>query len=69
MTWTKTVGDRWTKLPAAGKRCTIKVYPKGDGRWVWEVYAEGTVNPTATGIARNLGAAKSVSEQFVQRTD
>ena len=68
MTWTKSAGDRWTKAPAEGGRFSIKVYPRGDGRWVWEVFAAGAVNPTATGIARNLGAAKSVSEQFVQRS-
>jgi len=67
MQWTKAAGDRWICVVAPDARFTLEVSPKGDGRWNWQVLARDALNPMATGIARNLGAAKSVTEQFVQR--
>ncbi|APR82627.1 Hypothetical protein A7982_07976 [Minicystis rosea] len=52
--------------PAA--RFTLEVAPKGDGRWTWQVRARDAENPMASGVARNLGAAKSVAEQFAARS-
>lgn len=67
MQWKKAAGDRWTCV-APEARFTLEVAPKGDGRWNWQVVAQGATNPMATGIARNLGAAKSVAEQLVRRS-
>ncbi len=46
----------------------IKVVPKGDGRWAWQVFSGQAENPTATGLASSLGAAKRTTEQFVKRS-
>jgi hypothetical protein len=46
----------------------VKIEPKGDGRWSWRVFKGAQVNPMAAGIARSLGAAKAVVEQFVNRS-
>jgi hypothetical protein len=67
MKWTKTADDRWICAGSAETPFTLEVAPKGDGRWTWKVVAGDAVNPMATGIARNLGAAKNVAEQFVAR--
>lgn len=67
MEWTRTAGDRWTCAVPPEARFTLEVSPKGDGRWVWQVFARDAVNPMASGVARNLGAAKSVAEQFATR--
>jgi hypothetical protein len=63
----------WTKQPADAVRAAAgpfvaNVSPKGDGRWNWAVYADGSANATATGIASSLGAAKTACEQFVKRS-
>lgn len=44
------------------------VMPKGDGRWSWEVFSDGAVNPQATGVAASTGAAKTAAEQLVKRS-
>ncbi len=44
------------------------VTPKGDGRWTWEIVADNSHNPQATGVAASAGAAKTVVEQFVKRS-
>jgi hypothetical protein len=67
MHWTKGAGDEWTCKCRPDTQFTLKVTPKGDGRWSWSVFSGEAVNPMATGIARNLGAAKNVAEQFVKR--
>jgi hypothetical protein len=46
----------------------LKVDPKGDGRWNWQVLKNATRNPVATGVASSLGAAKTACEQFVKRS-
>jgi len=67
MKWTKTAGDRWVCLVPPDDRFRLEVMPKGDGRWAWQVFARDAVNPMASGVARNLGAAKSVTEQLAAR--
>lgn len=46
----------------------LKVEPKGDGRWSWQVFNGDAQNPMATGVASSLGAAKTVTEQFARRS-
>lgn len=47
---------------------TMKVKPKGDGRWTWEVFPRGRDHTVAAGIVSSLGAAKTISENFVSRS-
>lgn len=63
--WIKRTGDEWT---ATVDRLSLKIRPKGDGRWSWQVFDGERVNPMATGVASSLGAAKTVTEQFVKRS-
>ena len=65
MKWTKEPGDRWT---ARVEPFLLKVEPKGDGRWNWQVFKEPSPNPAATGIAASLGAARTATEQYVKRS-
>ena len=65
MKWTKEAGDRWT---ARVGPFLLKVEPKGDGRWNWQVFRDPAPNPTATGIAASRGAARTATEQFVKRS-
>jgi hypothetical protein len=58
-------GDVWT---ATVGPLSVKVEPKGDGRWAWSIHASGAPNPTATGIASSASAAKNVVEQYVLRS-
>lgn len=65
---------KWTKSPAGLVSCalgplSLRIEPKGDGRWAWQVYKDQADNPMATGVASSLGAAKTVTEQFARRTD
>ena len=46
----------------------VNVMPKGDGRWTWEVFADGAVSSQATGIGSSTGAAKTAAEQFIKRS-
>ncbi len=63
LAWSKS-GDAWT---CSVEPFTMKVAPKGDGRWNWQVF-KGSANPTASGVAASLGAAKTAAEQFVKRS-
>lgn len=45
----------------------IRVLPKPDGRWTWDVTREGASSPLASGIAANANQAKRNAENFVQR--
>jgi hypothetical protein len=65
MKWSKAAGDVWS---CSAGPFTMKVAPKGDGRWNWHVFTGGSTNPTATGIRPSLGAAKTAAEQFVGRS-
>jgi hypothetical protein len=65
MKWSKSAGDVWTWR---GGPFSLRVSPKGDGRWTWAVFSGEAQNPTATGIGSSLGAAKSTAEQFVKRS-
>lgn len=47
---------------------TLNVVPKGDGRWNWSVLKEGTTNPVASGVVSSLGAAKTATENYVNRS-
>jgi hypothetical protein len=62
----------WTKLAVGWSGVEgpfqVKVGAKGDGRWNWEIFADGGRNPVATGISASLGAAKTACEQFVKRS-
>ncbi|MGZ3419500.1 MAG: hypothetical protein ACXWUG_23010, partial [Polyangiales bacterium] len=64
---------QWTKAATGAmsgriEPFTLKVDPKGDGRWNWQVLKDETRNPVATGVASSLGAAKTAVEQFVKRS-
>ena len=48
--WSKKPGDVWS---AATGPFVVKVQPKGDGRWSWQIF---------------VVAAKTVTEQFVMRS-
>jgi hypothetical protein len=66
MTWTKAASeDLWT---ARAGPFSLKVRPKGDGRWTWEILKDEARDAMATGVARSFGSAKSVAEQFVNRS-
>ena len=65
MNWTKGPKDLWS---CQAGPFALKVSPKGDGRWNWQVFKEGIPNATATGVASSLGAAKTATEQFVKRS-
>ena len=64
LTWTKQAGD---VASCTFEPFTLKVSPKGDGRWNWQVF-KGSANAMASGIAASLGAAKNAAEQFVKRS-
>jgi hypothetical protein len=65
MAWKKAAGDRWSDRVGPFE---LKVEPKGDGRWAWQVFKDSAPNPAATGVAASLGAAKTVTEQYVKRS-
>ena len=58
-------GDVWTALVGP---LAIRIEPKPDGRWAWSIHTGDTPNPTATGLAGSLAAAKNVVEQYVLRS-
>ena len=62
--WTKK-GEHWGADVGPFR---VAVQPKGDGRWTWEVFADGASNPMARGVAASLGSAKTVVEQLVTRS-
>lgn len=64
LAWTK-VADAWN---GAEGPFEIRVTPKGDGRWNWEIFADGSQSSLARGIASSLGAAKTACENFVNRS-
>ena len=55
-------------LTATAGPFVVKITPKGDGRFGWQIFTGDAHNPTATGIANSLGAAKTTTEQFVKRS-
>jgi len=68
------VDIKWKKA-RDGKSVTAVVGPlsvvlaqTGDGRWTWQVTKDGAQNPMASGVAGSLGAAKTVTAQFVSRS-
>jgi hypothetical protein len=63
--WTKSSEDAWT---AAMGPFRLVLQGKADGRWSWQIFNGDVPNPTATGLATSLGAAKNVTEQFVKRS-
>jgi hypothetical protein len=63
--WTKKPVDEWS---ASAGPLSVKIQPKGDGRWNWQVFKGEQLNPMASGVANSLGAAKTVVEQFVNRS-
>ncbi len=65
MDWSKAPKDLWS---CKAGPFLLKVEPKGDGRWNWHVFKDGTVNAVATGIGSSLGAAKTATEQFAKRS-
>lgn len=62
--WNKS-GDAW--IATAGP-FALRVRPKGDGRFEWHVFEGSATNPTATGVAASLGAARTATEQFAKRS-
>ena len=67
MRWKKD-GTGWICLAGPDAVFTMKVQPKGDGRWTWTVWAKGGESPLATGVGNSLGGAKMVSENFATRS-
>lgn len=66
MKWTKNKGgDGW--FVAEGP-FVAKVLPKGDGRWVWDVLADGNTNALASGVRPSLGGAKTAVELYFKRS-
>ena len=58
-------GDVWTSVVGP---LSVRLEPRGDGRWAWSIHTGATPNPTATGLASSLAAAKNVVEQYVKRS-
>jgi hypothetical protein len=46
----------------------LKVQPKGDGRWAWEVFPGAGDRTIASGVVSSLGAAKTITENFANRS-
>ena len=67
MHWTK-AGTGWICRVPPDAIFTMKVQPKGDGRWTWEVLPSEGERTIASGIVSSLGAAKTISENFVRRS-
>jgi hypothetical protein len=67
MRWTKD-GGGWTCRVEPDAIFTLKVTPKGDGRWDWVVYPQGGDRTIAGGIVNSLGAAKTICENFATRS-
>ncbi len=64
---------KWVKKPGEVWSCEVgpflaNVRPKGDGRWAWQIFSDQATNPAAAGVASSLGAAKTVAQQFMQRS-
>ncbi len=64
VSWTQQ-GDAWS---GAEGPFIMKLGPKGDGRWNWEIFADGSENALARGVVNSLGAAKTACERFVARS-
>ena len=65
---------KWKKDPAGIVSAklgplAIRIEPKGDGRFAWQVVNGEARNPMASGVASSLGAAKTVTEQFARRSE
>jgi hypothetical protein len=67
MKWTKD-GDGWVCRVPPDAIFTMKVQPKGDGRWTWEIFPQTGDRTIAGGIMSSMGAAKTVSENFANRS-
>jgi hypothetical protein len=67
MHWTKD-GAGWICRVPPGAVFTLKIQPKGDGRWTWEVFPRDRDRTIALGVVSSLGAAKATSENFVNRS-
>jgi hypothetical protein len=67
MRWAKD-GTGWICRVAPDAVFTMKIRPKGDGRWTWEVFPHGGERTIAGGVVSSLGAAKTVSENFANRS-
>jgi len=65
MKWSKGQGDVWSGI--AGP-FALRVQPKGDGRFTWQIVESPAKNPSASGVASSLGAAKTACEQYVKRS-
>ena len=65
MRWEKHAGDGFM---AVSPPLTVKIAPKPDGRWSWQVFSGDKRSPMASGVAASLGAAKTVTEQLVKRS-
>jgi hypothetical protein len=63
----RTAGERWVCLVPPEGRLRLEVLARADGRWSWQIFAKDAANPMAAGVARNFGAAKTVTEQFATR--
>ena len=57
--------DQWS---AQQGPFTLRVMPKGDGRYTWHIFRENKPNAEASGVASSFGAAKTAAENFVKRS-
>ena len=67
MQWIKDGGGFISRV-GEGPIFTMRVRPKGDGRWVWEIVRGESAPVVATGVVASLGAAKTVAVNFVTRS-
>lgn len=63
--WNKGAGDQWS---AQQGPFALRVAPKGDGRWTWQIFRDNKTNAEASGVATSLGAARTAAENFVKRS-
>lgn len=66
LTWSK---DAKGDVCATHEPFRAVLEAKPDGRYLWQIFESGTESSIATGIATNLGAAKTKAAQFIARSD
>ena len=67
MQWKKD-GAGWVCRVPPEAIFTMKVQPKGDGRWTWEILRQAGDRVIAGGVVTTLGAAKTICENFANRS-
>ena len=67
MKWTKD-GDGYLCRVPPEVVFTMRVQPKKDGRWTWEIFPRNGQRTIAGGTVSSLGAAKTICENFANRS-